>query len=151
MPLTGDAVQTMKAGILEIGDIYVVNKSDLADTDALVANLRFQLEERDGWRPSIVCTSALKGSRIEELADAIMQHRAFLQSGGLWERREIARSRQEILENARRILAARIRDGPTGAGFEELVRDVVRRKMDPQTAAVRLLASKSPAPGTKRR
>ncbi len=151
MPLTGDAVQTMKAGILEIGDVYVVNKSDLADTDALVANLRFQLEERDGWRPPIVRTSALKGSRIDELADAVVQHRAFLESSGLWERREIARSRQEILENARRILASRVRDGPTGAGFEKLVQDVVRRKMDPQAAAVRLLGPKSASGGSGRR
>lgn len=143
MPLTGDAVQTMKAGILEIGDIYVVNKSDLADTDGLVANLRFQIEERDGWRPPIVRTSALKGVRIDELADAIGQHLEFLRSSGLWEKRELARSRQEILENARRILATRIREGPTGAGFERLVDQVIRRKIDPQSAAVRLLASES--------
>ncbi len=141
MPLTGDAVQTMKAGILEIGDIYVVNKSDLADTDALVANLRFQIEERDGWRPPIVRTSALKGARVDELADAIAQHREFLTVSALWEKREIARSRQEILENARRLLANRVRRGPTTSQFERLVEDVVRRKLDPQSAAVRLLAS----------
>src|SRR5207249_4437236 len=51
MPLTGDVVQTMKAGILEIGDVYVVNKVDLGNEDVLVANLKFQLETRDGWRP----------------------------------------------------------------------------------------------------
>ena len=141
MPLTGDAVQTMKAGILEIGDVYVVNKSDLADTDGLVANLRFQIEERDGWRPPILRTSALKGSQIDELADTIGQHREFLRSSGLWEKRELARSRQEILESARRILATRVKEGPTGSDFEELVDEVVRRKMDPQSAAVRLLAS----------
>ncbi len=140
MPFTGDAVQTMKAGILEIGDVYVVNKCDLADPDVLVANLRFQIEERDGWRPPIVRTSALKGSRIDELADAIGRHRAFLESSGRWEARERARARQEILENARRILATRVREGPTGAGFEALVGEVVARKTDPQSAAVRLLA-----------
>ncbi len=141
MPLTGDAVQTMKAGILEIGDIYVVNKSDLADTDGLVANLRFQIEDRDGWRPPIVRTSALKGSQVNELADAIVQHHGFLTSSGLWEKREAARSRQEILENARRLLANRVRQGPTTSEFDRLVGDVVRRKLDPQSAAVRLLAS----------
>ena len=140
MPFTGDAVQTMKAGILEIGDVYVVNKCDLADPDALVANLRFQIEERDGWRPPIVRTSALKGSRIDELADAIDQHRAFLETSGRWETRERARARQEILENARRLLATRVREGPTGSGCEALVGRVVARETDPQSAAGCLVA-----------
>ena len=151
MPFTGDAVQTMKAGILEIGDVYVVNKCDLADPDVLVANLRFQLEERDGWRPPIVRTSALKGSRIDELADAILQHRAFLESSGRWEARERARARQEILENARRLLATRVREGPTGTGFEALVGEVVSRITDPQSAAVRLLRQGTPRPRTRAR
>ncbi len=150
MPLTGDAVQTMKAGILEIGDIYVVNKSDLADTNTLVANLRFQIEERDGWRPPIVCTSALEGLRIDELADAIGKHRGFLTSSGLWQKREAARARQEVLENARRLLANRVREGPKVAGFERLVQEVVRRKLDPQSAAVRLLAGRTGS-ATRRR
>jgi len=139
MPLTGDVVQTMKAGILEIGDVYVVNKTDLADADTLVANLRFQIEERDGWKPPIVRTSAIDDERIDELADAIEGHRAFLNSSGLWEKRELARARQEILENARRLLADRVRHGPQGPRFEALVQDVVRRVVDPQTAAARLL------------
>src|SRR2546426_7886174 len=56
MPLTGDVVQTMKAGILEIGDVYVVNKGDLGNEDVLVANLKFQLETRDSWTPPIIRT-----------------------------------------------------------------------------------------------
>lgn len=150
MPLTGDSVQTMKAGILEIGDLYVVNKSDLADAEPLVANLRFQLEERDGWRPPIICTSALKGSQVNELAAAIVQHRAFLGASGMWEQREAARARQEIIENARRLLATRVRESPRGSGFETLVQEVIHRRLDPQTAAVRLLASGRPASGAKR-
>lgn len=146
MPLTGDAVQTMKAGILEIGDIYVVNKSDLADTSTLVANLRFQIEEREGWRPPIVSTSALKDGRVDELADAITKHRAFLDSSGMWERRELQRARQEILENARRLLATRVRAGPEGSGFELLTQAVIARRLDPQSAAVRLLRSEASSP-----
>ncbi len=151
MPFTGDAVQTMKAGILEIGDIYVVNKCDLADADVLVANLRFQIEERDGWRPPIVRASALKGSGVGELADAIGAHRVFLESSGRWEARERARARQEILENARRLLATRVREGPTSAGFENLVAAVVSRSTDPQSAAVRLLGRGTARPKAKRR
>ncbi len=151
MPLTGDVVQTMKAGILEIGDIYVVNKEDLADTDSLVANLRFQIEEREGWRPPIVRTSALKGSRIDELADAIDRHREFLRTSGGWQNRELARARQEILENARRLLATRVRAGAPESGFERLVTRVVSREMDPQSAAVRLLATGHGAESKKKR
>ncbi len=139
MPLTGDAVQTMKAGILEIGDVYVVNKVDLADADTLVANLRFQIETRDGWTPPIVRTSAVEDQRIDELADALEKHRAYLESSGNWKKRELDRARQEILENARRLLAQRVRDpGTVGASFEALARQVVARRLDPQSASVRL-------------
>ena len=142
----------MKACILEIGDIYVVNKVDLADADTLVANLRFQIEERDGWTPPIVRTSALQDQRIDELADAIEKHRAFLESSGLWGKRELARARQEILENARRVLADQVREGPQGPTFEALARDVVRRALDPQAAAARLLDRRAgPARAPKRR
>ena len=71
MPQSGDAVQALKAGILEIGDIYVVNKTDLGGADSMSSNLDFMLEERQGWRPSVVQTSALEGKGITELADAI--------------------------------------------------------------------------------
>jgi LAO/AO transport system kinase len=139
MPLTGDAVQTMKAGILEIGDVYVVNKVDLADSDTLVANLKFQIETREGWTPPIVRASALEDTRIEELADALERHRAYLRASGNWQTRELARARQEILENARRLLAQRVRDpGAAGTSFERLAQQVVARELDPQSAAVRL-------------
>ena len=151
MPFAGDSVQTMKAGILEIGDVYVVNKVDLADPDTLVANLRFQIEERDGWRPPIVRTSALKGSRVDELADAIEAHRVFLASSGRWDVRERSRVRQEILENARRLLATRVRESPAGSGFEALVGEVVARTLDPQSAAVRLLGRGAARPRPKPR
>lgn len=139
MPLTGDAVQTMKAGILEIGDVYVVNKVDLADADTLVANLRFQIEARDGWMPPIIRASALEDQRIDELADALEKHRAFLASSGNWNKRELDRARQEILENARRLLAQQVRGpGTGGESFEALAQRVVARKLDPQSAAARL-------------
>jgi len=79
MPMTGDAVQTMKAGILEIGDVYVVNKADLGNEDVLVANLKFQLTARDGWTPSVIRTTATEGRGIDELADALDRHAAYLE------------------------------------------------------------------------
>ena len=152
MPFLGDSVQVMKAGILEIGDIYVVNKIDVADADGLVANLKFQIEAREGWTPPIVRTSALQDSHVEELADSLESHRAFLQRSGLWERREVARARQEILENARRLIAQRVKDvGPMGTAFERLALGVAQRKLDPQSAASRLLRRARGSPRSSRR
>lgn len=149
MPLTGDVVQTMKAGILEIGDVYVVNKVDLGNDDVLVANLKFQLEARDGWTPPIIRTAAMEGRGIEELAAALEKHGAFLETSGLRRRREIARSRQEILENAQRLLSRRVAEkSRTGAAFERLAQDVADRKTDPHAAAVKILKTASP---TRRR
>ncbi len=139
MPLTGDAVQTMKAGIMEIGDIYVVNKVDLGNEDVLVANLTFQLEPRDGWTPPVVRTAALEGRGIDELADVLEKHRAYLGSSGILRRRELARAKQEILENAQRMMAQRVQGlSRLGATFERLARQVADRRLDAHTAAQRL-------------
>ena len=139
MPLTGDAVQTMKAGLLEIGDVYVVNKTDLGSWENLVANLQFQIEERDGWRPPVVTTSALEDRGIVELADALAAHATFLSSSGTLHRRNLERARHEILENAQRILTQRVsRVTPLGAAFDRLAERVATQELDPQTAAKRL-------------
>jgi LAO/AO transport system kinase len=140
MPLTGDAVQTMKAGMLEIGDVYVVNKVDLGSADTLVANLKFQVVPRDGWVPPVLRTSALEDRGTADIVAALEKHRAHLRSTGQLRRKEEARARQEILENVRRILADRVRSvAPLGRNFEELASRVASRKIDPQAAAARLL------------
>jgi LAO/AO transport system kinase len=136
MPLTGDAIQTMKAGILEIGDVYVVNKTDLGSWETLVANLQFQIGERDGWRPPVVTTSALEDRGIVELADALVAHAAFLSSSGRLHGRNLERAKHEILENVQRILAQRVNQvTPLGAAFDRLAESVATQKIDPQTAA----------------
>jgi LAO/AO transport system kinase len=140
MPLTGDVVQTMKAGILEIGDVYVVNKVDLGNADVLIANLKFQLEAREGWTPPIIRTAATEGRGIEELADAIGKHAAFLESSGVRRKREIARARLEILENAQRLLSRQVEEGSRlGPVFDRLAEDVAARRTDPHAAARKLL------------
>jgi len=140
MPLTGDVVQTMKAGILEIGDIYVVNKVDLGGADSLVANLKFQIQPRDGWTPPIVRTSALEDRGVQDLVAGIERHRSFLRSSGGLRRREEARAREEILESVRRLLADRARRvGSVGEALERLSASVAARTIDPQGAAERIL------------
>jgi len=146
MPLTGDVVQTMKAGILEIGDVYVVNKVDLGNADVLVANLKFQLETRDGWTPPIIRTAALEGRGVEDLVAAIEKHASYLDESGGRGKREIARARLEILENVQRLLVRRVSEGSrSGSAFQKLAEDVASRRLDPHAAARKLLGSGSTA------
>jgi len=148
MPLTGDVVQTMKAGILEIGDVYVVNKVDLGNEDVLVANLKFQLETRDGWTPPIIRTAALEGRGIDDLAGAIDKHALYLDQSGGRHKRELARARLEILENVQRLLVHRVSGGSrSGRTFDKLAEDVATRRIDPHAAAGKLLRS---GPATER-
>jgi len=139
MPQSGDAVQVLKAGILEIGDVYVVNKTDLGGADVMATNLQFMVDEKEGWRAPVAKTSALEGKGIPELADAIERHHKHLRSGPLWERRESDRARKELLESMRRLLAETFSEKEAGEAFESNVKSIVARKIDPRTAAANLL------------
>src|SRR5437016_148902 len=146
MPLTGDVVQTMKAGILEIGDVYVVNKVDLGNEDVLVANLKFQLETRDGWRPPIIRTVATEGRGIDDRAGAIEKHALYLDRSGGGRKRELARARLESLGNVQRLVVRRVSEGSrSGRAFQKLAEDVASRRLDPHAAARKLLGSGSTA------
>jgi len=139
MPQSGDAVQVLKAGILEIGDVYVVNKTDLGGADVMATNLQFMIAEKEGWRAPVAKTSALEGKGIPELADAIERHHKHLRSGPLWERRESDRARKELLESMRRLLAETFSEKGEGEAFESNVKSIVARRIDPRTAAAKLL------------
>jgi len=139
MPQSGDAVQVLKAGILEIGDVYVVNKTDLGGADVMATNLQFMMDKKEGWRAPVAKTSALEGKGIPELADAIERHHKHLRSGPLWERRESDRARKELLESMRRLLAETFSEKEAGEAFESNVKSIVARKIDPRTAAAKLL------------
>ena len=139
MPQSGDAVQALKAGILEIGDLYVVNKTDLGGADSMASNLDFMLEERQGWRPPVIQTSAVDGKGIKELADAINKHYRYLKAGAGWRRRESDRARKELFESMRRLLAETFADETEETGFEETVGAIVARREDARSAAKRLL------------
>ena len=139
MPQSGDAVQVLKAGILEIGDVYVVNKTDLGGADVMATNLQFMIDEKEGWRAPVAKTSALEGKGIPELADAIERHHKHLRSGPLWERRESDRARKELLESMRRLLAETFSEKGAGEAFESNVKSIVARRVDPRTAAAKLL------------
>ncbi|MEX1004765.1 MAG: methylmalonyl Co-A mutase-associated GTPase MeaB [Acidimicrobiia bacterium] len=138
-PGFGDGVQAAKAGILEIGDIFVVNKADQPGADAVVADLTQMLElgVRGGWSPPIVRTSAIESSGIGEVWDAIERHRA--QLGG--PDGDVGR-RERAAHAVRRALLARLgRQTATREIPSDLVEGILRRDFDPWTAAERLVQS----------
>jgi LAO/AO transport system kinase len=140
-PGWGDGVQANKAGLLEIADVFVVNKADrdgVADT-VRDLDMMLDLSAAADWRPPIVRTTATDGSGVDELWQVIGAHRAHLTGGGGLVRRRRVRLRDEL----RDIVAARLRADTdarcSGDGFEKLVDQVVAREVDPYEAAGRLL------------
>jgi len=141
-PGWGDAVQAAKAGLMEIADIFVVNKADRPGTDATVADLQGMLElsARRVWQPPIVRTVATTGEGVDALFDAITEHRAHLESTGEAQTRRDARLREEL----RALVAARVVEEVEarchGPRFDALVAEVVARTRDPYSAADALMA-----------
>lgn len=100
-PGAGDHVQTAKAGIMEIADLFVVNKDDLPGADALVREVELMLHEkrtlRENWQPPVVRTRATVGAGIDTLKVELARHYQHLQDGGHWQQRRRARHREEAL------------------------------------------------------
>jgi LAO/AO transport system kinase len=141
-PGWGDAVQANKAGLLEIADVFVVNKADRPGCDETVRDLRQMIEwsaERD-WTPPIVETVATNGQGIDELWDAIAAHRAHLETDGRLAARRAARLRDEIRSLVVERLGERAAALCAGPGFDELLGRVESRDVDPHTAATTLLS-----------
>jgi LAO/AO transport system kinase len=140
-PGWGDAVQANKAGLMEIADLFVVNKADRAGVAETVRDLELMLDlsGHSDWRPKIVCTVATRGEGIDELWDAIGEHRAFLATDGRLERRREARLRDELRAIVTARLEAQVSDACRGDLFEDLVARVARRELDPHTAAAELI------------
>ena len=141
-PGWGDGVQANKAGLLEIADVLAVNKADRPGTADTVRDLEVMLElagERD-WRPPIVETVATETTGIDELWDAVLAHRVFLEADGRLDRRREARLRDELRAIVHERLRANVEDVCSGARFDELVARVAARELDPHSAADALLA-----------
>ncbi len=139
-PGWGDGVQASKAGLLEIGDVFVVNKADRPGVDATVRDLRGMLELAGPrpWIPPIVETVATEDRGIGELRDAIRTHRDHLvASGELIERRE-RRIADEIRALVLDRLLAQADDACSGERFATVVREVADGTSDPYTAATDL-------------
>jgi LAO/AO transport system kinase len=140
-PGWGDYVQVAKAGILEIADVFVVNKADRTGADEAVRDLRGMLRmgpEVD-WSPPIVKTSTASGEGIDELWDAIEQHRSHQERSGALE----AKRSRRILDEVKSMVAFRLRERTAelieGDGQDPLLRDLAERRVDPYRAADILL------------
>jgi LAO/AO transport system kinase len=143
-PGWGDAVQANKAGLMEIADVFVVNKADRAGARDAVRELDAMLElsvARD-WRPPILSTVATAGEGIAELADALETHRAHLESVGEVAARRRARAAEELTAVAVELVAHDALARCNGPEFDALVDAVACGSTDPYEAAARLLGSR---------
>ena len=140
-PGWGDAVQAAKAGLLEIADLFVVNKADRDGAAETVRDLEFMLDLslQSDWRPPIVKTVASRGEGFEELWEAIGAHRAFLESDGRLAARRTKRIRDELKAIVVERLYERAGRVCTGENFDKLAAAVEAREVDPYTAAESLL------------
>ncbi|MCX5907145.1 MAG: methylmalonyl Co-A mutase-associated GTPase MeaB [Deltaproteobacteria bacterium] len=137
VPGLGDEIQALKAGIMEIGEIFVVNKGDREGADRVVTELNFMLDLSNitgPWRPPVMKTVGTTGEGLADLTEKILEHRTFLQeNGGLLKKRN-ERARQEILNLIEKEIAKYIhRMLKYDMNFDRLIEDVVTRKKDPYT------------------
>jgi GTPase len=142
MPGSGDSIQALKAGVMEIPDVIAVNKADHPLTDTMVREVRgvLSLGPQEGWRVPIVKTEAGRGEGVEELAEKIAEHRDFIEAEGKLAERRRRNLMNEVVALAagrlRRTLEAQVSDDPA---VQELLDEVVARRLDPASAAAKLL------------
>jgi LAO/AO transport system kinase len=142
MPGSGDSIQALKAGVMEIPDVIVVNKADHPMTDTMIREIRgvLSLGPATSWRVPIVRTEAAKGEGVAELAEKIAEHREHIEAEGTLDERRARNLRNEVLELAasrmRRRLEAAVADD---SSIRELLDRVVKRELDPASAAKELL------------
>jgi len=141
-PGWGDAVQANKAGLLEVADLFVINKADRPGVQEAERDLNNMLDmnmHMGDWRPPVVRTVAASGEGVDGLWRAIGEHREYLESSGELERRRERRLNEELREIVLHRLEQRAQEATAGATFDSLRADLLARKVDPYTAADRLL------------
>jgi LAO/AO transport system kinase len=143
IPGSGDSIQALKAGVMEIPDVIVVNKADHPLTDTMVREIRstLSLAPQEGWRVPIVKTEAAHGRGIDELSERLAEHRAHVEAEGTLAQRRRRNLLNEVLGIAafrlRRTLEASLHEDPE---VQRLLDEVVARRLDPASAASAILA-----------
>ncbi|MFV2195795.1 methylmalonyl Co-A mutase-associated GTPase MeaB [Nocardiopsis sp. LOL_012] len=142
-PGMGDSVQAAKAGVLEVADVFAVNKADHEGARSALRDLRqmVAMVDRDEheWKPPIVMTVASEGEGIEELWERLDGHAAHLESSGALEERRRARAREEVQGIVLDLLRARMGGAGESSGLDSLAQEVSEGRCDPYTAADLLL------------
>jgi LAO/AO transport system kinase len=142
MPGSGDSIQALKAGVMEIPDVIVVNKADHPLTDTMVREIKavLALGPQEGWKVPIVRTEAVRGTGVEELAEKLAEHRDYIKAEGKLSERRRRNLMNEVLAIAtfrmRRELEASLNDDPE---VQDLLDRVVSRELDPASAATTIL------------
>ena len=142
MPGSGDSIQALKAGIMEIPDVIAVNKRDHPAAKTMVNEVRsiLALDTDEGWRPPIVLTEALQGEGIEELWDKVEEHRRYLEENQLLAERRAQHLAGEVFAvasaRAKSHLEQAVTDNPE---LQRLLGEVQRRELDPLTAVREIL------------
>src|ERR1700733_10473800 len=142
MPGSGDSIQALKAGVMEIPDIIVVNKADHPLTDTMVREIKgvLALGPKEGWQVPIVRTEAVRGEGVEKLSETLDEHQAYIQSEGTLSERRRRNLMNEVIGIAtfrmRRELEESVREDEE---VRELLDKVVSRELDPASAATTIL------------
>jgi len=149
VPGMGDDVQALKAGILEVGDIFIINKSDREGVDKTVGDIRLMIEMgekryKDGWKPSILTTQAAFDKGIRELLDEIEKHRLHLLSNKtMLSKLRYEKAKSDLSEMIKDKIAKEIFIDITSSGeFEEAIKSIIDKKIDPYTACDKIVSAK---------
>jgi LAO/AO transport system kinase len=142
-PGWGDSVQANKAGLMEIADIFVINKADRKGVEETRRDIEQMLElsdlAHDAWRPPIIATVGNTGEGVTQLWDAVVEHRSIIETSGELQKRRDFRLREELREIVARRLELRAREICTGDKWETLQDGVLDRSIDPWSAADEML------------
>jgi len=146
LPGMGDEIQAMKAGLLEIADVFIVNKADQAGAENVAAQLRAMLQmgtmAEDSWHPPVHKTVALKNEGIVELVDAFWSHRQHLLDSGGFKAHNFEQALQLLRRRVMEMAADKIFEAVAGSeAYQALLVDLDQRKIDPFTAAEKLIKS----------
>jgi GTPase len=152
VPGLGDEIQAMKAGLLEIADLHIVNKADRPDARRTVTELRAMLRLAGAhapgqWAPPVLETAALTGTGIGEFADELARHEQWLVGSGELEPRQMAATAQRIRSIALQMLQKWLDDPAVVEQLTELTREVANRRLDPRTAARALISGRDTEQG----
>ena len=145
MPGSGDDIQAIKSGIMEIGDIFVVNKGDLPGANKSATEIISSLELAKlptEWRPPVLVAVSESGEGIDEVFDAAQKHKEFLDESNLINARRCEKIKVELSEIVADIARNKLNDSiENSSNVQDLLADIVSLKLDPHTAAKSILSS----------